>query len=144
MMARLAKSSTLRTAFLALVAVSLVASAIQIDEWRKGVMARAEQLHANTLDLEVRRIRLTKELQSFGQNPAAPFLWQAAERGVANARIQAHINEVATMNGLSLRSISPVGSGTFEDHQTAVFRLEVEARLDHLSNFLRGLEYSQP
>ncbi|MEP4627169.1 MAG: GspMb/PilO family protein [Tateyamaria sp.] len=140
----LTKSGRLRFALWTLVVVGLVASAVQIEGWRKAVIARAEQLHTSTLNLEVRRIGLSKELHTFGQNPAEPFLWKEDERGVANARIQAHISEAATRNGLALRSISPAGNGTLGDRQTAIFRLEAEARLDHLSAFLRGLEYDLP
>lgn len=133
-----------RLALWSLAAVAILTIVVQIDDWRNEVITRAEQLHADSLSLEVRRIRLSRELQSFGENPVAPYLWEENERGVVNARIQAHISQLATQSGLSLRSISPVGTGVLVDRQTAVFRLEAEARLDHLSDFLRDLEYKLP
>ena len=72
------------------------------------------------------------------------ILWRAAQTGEATARIQSQLSKIASERGVSLRSISPTRARDLNLAQAAGFRLEMEASLDQLVQFLQAIEYHSP
>lgn len=72
------------------------------------------------------------------------IIWPARQMGEATARVQSEISAAASANGVSLRSITPTDSGSLPVARTVSFRIEAEARLDALRDFLVALEFNSP
>ncbi|SMR83564.1 Type II secretion system (T2SS), protein M subtype b [Aliiroseovarius halocynthiae] len=115
-----------------------------LADWKADTIARLDAAEGELLSLNTRANRLAAQLQAVPEVEGKALKWHAGEIGVVTAQIQSEINQLATSSGIALRSIAPTGQGLVEDVQTVTFRLEAEATLDRLAQFLQSLEFGQP
>ncbi|MHA6268366.1 type II secretion system protein GspM [Aliiroseovarius sp. CAU 1755] len=115
-----------------------------LADWRSAKIANVDALESELALLDARSERLATEQALVKESQTDDLKWQADGLGVATARIQARVSEIASENGMALRSMSPTGEAKLSGAPTVTFRLEAEATLDRLVSFLRTLEYGQP
>jgi type II secretory pathway component PulM len=122
-----------------LVWAGLVAPAM---EWRAGLARQLADTRAETARLNLSLGDLRQERSALTLGGTEGLVWSAPKLGEATALVQGRVSELAKEFGLSLQSISPLPG---RDDSTAVgFRLELEAPLDRLVQFLLALEYHSP
>jgi hypothetical protein len=103
---------------------------------------------ADAVDEQARLTRSIAALQAektiLSGNGDVGFLWRSAQLGTANAEVQSAISDLAAKSGISLRSITPLppSDGQAQSGTTVAFRIESEAALDALKQFLSTLEYN--
>ena len=127
---------------LALLAWTAVISPLQ--NWKAAKIEARDQLIAEIEKLHLSVANLHFEKSQFESTEEIGLLWKAEQTGTATAMIQAEISRMAREQGLGLRSISPVLQREINHANVVGIRIETEAALDQLSDFLRDVEYSTP
>lgn len=132
-------------AFLGVVALLIwLAVAQPLQTWRKAQLdARADAI-AETQKLQSSIATLRAERNRYDVDGQLDILWQAERSGAATAMIQSEISRMAREQGVSLRAISPARQRDLSLADAVGIRIELEAALDQLSDFLRVVEYHSP
>lgn len=122
----------------------VVAVLMPLGSWRAAVLARKAAEDAELARLGATRLRLTAERDLLSGAVPAVGIWPAAPIGEVTARIQSELSALSRDSGVSLHSVAPTGPKPLASAATVGFRLEAQARLDQLSDFLRALEFHSP
>lgn len=118
--------------------------AMPLLAWREGNIAGLAEARADLQRLEGSIGRLAAERAQLSGDTTAETVWTAARTGEVTALIQARVSELARQNGLALRSVTPTAGRKLPLTEAVGFRLEAEATLDQLLQFLIALEYHAP
>lgn len=112
-----------------------------------AVRKTSEELHQK----QVQKSRLTAsiaslehEIKDLTGGELEGVVWKAEQSGELTAQIQARLGDMASSNGVNLRSITPTGTREMPSTHATVLRVEGEATLDQLTAFLQELEFHTP
>lgn len=72
------------------------------------------------------------------------LFWTASQAGEAYALVQADLTRAAATAGITVRSMTPLPTQTNGSIESAVVRMEFEADLAKVTQFLRQIEYASP
>lgn len=106
-----------------------------------NALAAAQEQSARLAD---RLVTLRREAAAMSAATDFDGVWTAQSAGEATARVQAALSDLARQNGISFRAITPLRTEAIPLKQAVSFRVEAEAPLDRLVNFLRAAEYNSP
>lgn len=112
--------------------------------WRDTAFSQLESAIQEREHLQQTLARLSQERAALREVDLSSQLWIASQPGAATARVQSRLSELAAQNGLSLRSVTPVGERELPATRAIGIRLEMEATLDRLVSLLLAAEYHQP
>lgn len=88
--------------------------------------------------------RLELETSLSDTDDLGVYLWQAKQAGEATARIQAALGEISRNNGIVLRSITPAAAPPVPYVEAVALRIEAEADLEQVADFVTALEQHSP
>lgn len=122
--------------------------------WILALQPVFEHVHQTTAELGHKRQQrsqlttniatLEREIEELSGGELTGVIWRSEQIGELTAQIQASIGDMALTNGLKLRSITPAGNRELPSTDATAMRVEGEATLDQLSNFLQELEFHEP
>ncbi|MFZ5963018.1 type II secretion system protein GspM [Thalassococcus sp. BH17M4-6] len=135
----------LSLALLGLFATLIWLAAVQpLQGWRQAQLdARADAI-AETQKLKSSIATLRAERDRYDIDGQLDVLWEAERTGTATAMIQSEISRMARDQGVSLRAITPARQRDLSLADAVGIRIELEAALDQLSDFLKVVEYHSP
>ena len=113
-------------------------------EWRNDRFAARSKAIAELNRLQETVARLELEAAQYSQQDSLDLIWASGEVGEVTAKVQARISSIARASSVALRTIAPIKAPDLPLVQTIGFRIEGEARLDQLVDFLRAVESSSP
>ena len=114
-----------------------------VAEWKGEQFAELQGLRADEARLERSLETLRDELVVLSGDGEVSFVWRSPQIGTATAEVQSALNTLASSTGISLRSITPLPAAQDNSRSTIAFRIESEAALDTLTDFLVALEYGE-
>ncbi|HHI70475.1 MAG TPA: hypothetical protein ENJ91_05685 [Rhodobacteraceae bacterium] len=129
---------------LSLVSLVWVAVLSPVHEWKNRTEIALAESRANNTRLKRSLAKLKREQEQLSGDASLDIAWQAGKSGEATALVQSEISDLAARNGVTLRSVTPVEAQDIPYTSAIGFRVEGEATLDNLSDFLIELEYSTP
>lgn len=140
------KISRLATGAILVVLCGLVWALVlnPLAAWKKNSVAQLTEAQQETSRLQASIVRFQTEKAQLASGDISEIIWTAALLGEATARIQARISELASQEGLALRSITPIGERDFPLTGAVALRLEAEASLDKLTRFLIKVDHHTP
>lgn len=112
--------------------------------WKMSSVAQLEAAQQEASRLQASIQRLQTEKAQLASGDISEIVWAAPLLGEATARIQARVSELASQEGLALRSITPIGERDFPLTGAVALRLEAEAPLDRLTNFFIKADHHTP
>jgi len=115
-----------------------------ISDWRDNEFQRLAKLEGDRAALAERTESLHSDIASFADQDITDLFWTAAQSGEANALIQSAVSGTASENGILLRSVTPYTPREQIIQGSFGFRLEFEAHLNQVTEFLKDLEYDRP
>ena len=115
-----------------------------LSDWRVARFETQKRLTNEIAHLRssIGSLEATHSLLS--QDKVLDMIWIGDTSGEVAAHIQTEIDAAARNTDIELRSIAPVPAGPLPLSDATAFRIEGEAPLDHLAEFLRMLEFSTP
>ncbi len=117
---------------------------VPLSNWKRDLKAARAAAIDEAQRLTTTIAQLRKEAAEFSGGGIRDIVWPASQLGEVTARIQARIGELAQANELAVRSITPSGEREPALTRVVAFRLELEAELDDLAEFLIASEYHEP
>lgn len=115
-----------------------------INGWKTEQLAAQQRAKWDLATLNERNASLRADLVNLDQHDLSGLFWSAAQAGEATALIQSDISTTASGHGILLRSVTPFTPRDSSIPGAFGFRLEFEAHLDQLSDFLKDVEYAAP
>lgn len=115
-----------------------------LSDWRSNQFDRLSVLENQKTSLEERSNQLRSDLESFSDQDLTDLFWTAAQPGEATALVQSSVSGTASANGILLRSVTPFTPREQTIQGAFGFRLEFEAHLDQVTEFLKDIEYDRP
>lgn len=115
-----------------------------LAEWRSAQFSRLSEVQNEIAVLETRQAGLRADLANFSDQDITDLFWTAGQPGAATALVQSAISSTASQHGILMRSITPFTPREETIQGAFGVRLEFEARLDQLSQFLQSIEYDRP
>lgn len=115
-----------------------------VANWRAATLSRSLAVSTETERLEVARTRLQTEQAQMSTVESDNGFWTAAQTGEAYARIQGALARSASESGISFRAMTPLPVSRRDGLESAIVRIEFEANLQQLNDFLRAIEYASP
>lgn len=112
--------------------------------WRSDVFQDREVAIRELNRLNSNQNRLLQERQLLSGDLENDLIWDFPRSGAAVAQVQSAVSQIANQSGVQFKSISPTPNSTQQSGEFVSFRVEFEASLDQVSNFLRALEYHSP
>lgn len=112
--------------------------------WKADQIAALAAAQEQSARLADRVDALRREASAMSAATDFDGVWTAESAGEATARVQAALSDLARKNGISFRAITPLRTEAIPLKQAVSFRVEAEAPLDRLVNFLRAAEYNTP
>ena len=100
--------------------------------------------HLERARLEEAISNLTSKLASMDTTDAQGEIWLAKQAGEMTARIQARLGNLARQHGISLRSVTPAKAAQLPHVDTTALRIEAEADLEKLRDFIVAIEHHSP
>lgn len=129
---------------LGFVLLFFVAVILPLKDWRAEQFASSEEMQFEQSRLAASFDRLTLERDSLSTADGRSLSWVASTEGEAAAQIQTTLAEAAATSGISFRSVTPLPQSRSATDNRITFRLEFEADLSQLTQFLSEVEYATP
>ncbi len=113
-------------------------------DWRAAILLRTDAARTEHARLLSATARLNAEEAAFEPGGLDGLYWTGGQTGEVYARIQSRLSQSAAKNGIAFRAITPLPTNREGDLETAVVRIEFEADLGQMTEFLRDIEYASP
>lgn len=117
---------------------------LPLSVWKSDTTRQIVDTRLELASLQQSLAAMVQERNALTLGGSEGMIWTAAQLGQVTALVQARVSELAKQHGLSLRSITPSQNRGIQSAGTVSFRLELEAPLDRLTDFLVALEYNSP
>lgn len=130
--------------FCAMAALVWFAAVLPLRDWQMRSFQNRDAAVAGINRLGDSIANLQAERAGLATGGTLDIVWSARQMGEATARIQSELSSMASGNGVSLQSVTPTGQRDLSLAQAVTFRIEVEAGLDQITEFLTTLEYHSP
>jgi hypothetical protein len=115
-----------------------------LSRWRDQIALESQRFADERARLATSLVDLGRESADLSSGVETELIWSAPQMGEVNAMIQVSLSNIARESDIALRSITPLPPVELAGTAGVGFRLELEAPLDRLMDFLVAIESHSP